>query len=212
MFWQKYWGLFFLLIVLLPCVAAGLFGRWLRRRADIKTEDSLKYWEVFVKVLGAMTVVVTGAFVFGKYIDQKAEAQRAESVKHEAAYLERRIDVAKKERAQKAELFKAATGAAVKLANAGDPKELALASPTRAEFEQLYWASLIGVEEPGGPVERAMVQFRREVERRAGGTPGAETPHALVLTLAQACIAELGKSDAQIARMEEEALRLHRRE
>src|SRR4051812_39798140 len=203
MLWEHYWRWFCLAILVLPLLASAAFAHWMRRRPALGGDVAVKYWEVFIKLMGAITVVVTGAFVFGKYIDQKVQAERADFLKHKGAYVERRIEMLRGDRAQAAKLFQSAAGAAAKLANPADPAERKLGSPVRAEFEQLYWASLIGVERPGGEVETAMVRFREAVEADTSNL------HQNVLAIARACVAELAEKDTKIRDVEDQAIALH---
>jgi hypothetical protein len=69
-------------------------------------------------------------------------------------------------------------------------------SPTEIDakrFEELYWADLIGVEQRGGPVEAAMVQFRHKLRGEAAAPP--DPIELLSLNLGLACETELKTSE-----------------
>ena len=63
-------------------------------------------------------------------------------------------------------------------------------------FEELYGADLIGVEQLAGPVEAAMIRFRRKLRGEAGAPP--DPIDQLSLQLAQACETELKTSEDEL--------------
>jgi membrane-bound ClpP family serine protease len=64
-------------ILVLPFVSIAVFGYWLRRRSDVTLEMGTKCWDTFIKLISAFTVIVSGAMLFGKYIDQQEAMQVA---------------------------------------------------------------------------------------------------------------------------------------
>jgi hypothetical protein len=161
---QDYWWVLLVGVLLLPIVALTLFARWLGTVTGLGFDEKLKAWDVFIKLVSALTVVGTGAVLIGKYFDQREqlahrEAQQAkqEANLRTAEFLRQKLafDTGRHQRRRK--LFDEAKLIATRLATAKSPAE----ADTR-RFEELYWADLIGVEQLKGPVEAAMVQFRRD--------------------------------------------------
>jgi hypothetical protein len=199
---KQYWWLLFAALIILPLIASALFARWIRRRGNLSVTDAAKCWDVFLKFLSAMTAICAGAFVFAKYVDQRIETDRNAQVLHEVDYQKQRLE--REEQRQKARevLFGEAKLVAAKLATATD---VSLASPVRQRFEELYWASLIGVEQKGGDVSGAMVAFRNAMN---GGGGGADL-HQLSLQLSNACEIELKNGEAEIEGIRKEIKNLY---
>ena len=78
--WQQYWWVILVGIIIVPLICITAFSLWLRRRSDVDLEKGVKCWDVFVKLISALTIVVSGAMLFGKYIDQQRvlEGDRAQ--------------------------------------------------------------------------------------------------------------------------------------
>ena len=183
------------LILVLPLISIAVFSWWLRRRSDVDLENGVKCWDVFVKLVSALTIVVSGAMIFGKYIDQqkllendKSEQQRRELDLKKAEFLRQKLQFDTERHQRKRSLFDEVKGLAAKLANEETPDKV-----TISRFDEMYHASLIGVEKVGGPVETAMVRFRRKLK----GLPGApeDSMDQLSLQISTACETELKESE-----------------
>src|SRR5215203_5485494 len=169
--WHDYWWMIMSVILGVPLISIAVFSWWLRRRPDIDVEKGVKCWDVFVKLVSALTIVASGAMIFGKYIDQqrlfevdKSEQQRRELDFKKAEFVRQKLQFDTDRHKRKETLFDEVKIIAAKLANSDTPDK-----ETIIRFEEMYHGSLIGVEKAGGPVESAMVQFRRKLK----GLPGA---------------------------------------
>jgi hypothetical protein len=196
--WQEHWWVILLALLALPVAAVVAFAWWMRQRPGIDLEKGVKCWEVFIKLVSALTVVVSGAMLFGKYIDQQDETrkQKAQQDKHESAFrkaefLRQKVQFDTERHQRKRLRFDEVKGLAAMLANSNPP------DPTAARrFDEMYYASLVGVEQLHGPVEGAMVRFRNKLK----GLPGApdENLEQLSLELSRACEEELKESEAAL--------------
>lgn len=64
-------------IVVIPVLGTVLFTKWLKRRRDLSAEMQVKCWDIFIKGIGAFTVIVAGAFAVVQYIhESKTETRR----------------------------------------------------------------------------------------------------------------------------------------
>jgi hypothetical protein len=201
---QDYWWMLLVGVLLLPLAAIGIFARWLGTLAGLGFDEKLKSWDVFIKLVSALTVVGTGAVLIGKYFDQREqlahrEEQRAtqESNLRTAEFLRQKLAFDTERHQRRRKLFDEVKVVATRLATARPPT----ATDVR-RFEELYGADLIGVEQLEGPVEKAMVRFRRKLRGEAGDLP--DSIDQLSLQLAHACEAELKTSeDALLAQHRE---------
>ena len=163
MFWNDYWWIVLIGILILPLIGVLGFGYWLRRRSDISLELSVNCWETFIKLVSAFTIIVSGAMLFGKYIDQQGVLQSG-----------RQMEIAREQSLREAEFLRQKLNFDIEQYNRsrillGEAKNLAarLASMETLDkklvtrFEELYYADLIGVEKLRGDVEGAMVRTLR---------------------------------------------------
>ena len=195
---QNYWWMLLVAVLLLPIAALTLFARWLGKLTGLGFDEKLKSWDVFIKLVSALTVVGTGAVLIGKYFDQREqlahkEEQRAiqESNLRTAEFLRQKLNFDTERHQRRRKLFDEAKVVATRLATSRSP-----AAADVRRFEELYGADLIGVEQLEGPVERAMVKFRRKLR----GEPGApdDPIDQLSLQLGRACETELKKSEEEL--------------
>lgn len=196
--WQEYWGFILFAILVLPLISIAAFGMWLRRRSDVDLEKGVKCWDVFVKLVSALTIVVSGAMIFGKYIDEqkiqennRVQQQKSELNFRKAEFLRQKLQFDTERNQRRRSLFDEAKGIAAKLANADTPDKATL-----IRFDEMYFASLIGVEKLQGPVETAMVRFRRKLKQLPGAP--SESLEQLSLELSTACEKELKESEDAI--------------
>ena len=192
---QDYWWVLLVGVLLLPIVAIGLFARWLKTLAGLGFDDKLKSWDVFIKLVSALTVVGTGAVLIGKYFDQREQLAHREEQRAEqegrlrtAEFLRQKLAFDTERHQRRRKLFDEAKVIATRLATADSRGAADL-----RRYEELYGADLIGVEQLEGPVERAMVRFRRKLRGEAGAPP--DPIDQLALQLAQACETELKTSE-----------------
>jgi hypothetical protein len=195
---QNYWWMLLIGVLFLPIAAVALFARWLGTLAGLGFDEKLKSWDVFIKLVSALTVVGTGAVLIGKYFDQREqlahrEEQRAtqESNLRTAEFLRQKLAFDTERHERRRRLFAEAKVVATRLATS----KSAIAADVR-RFEELYGADLIGVEQPGGPVEKAMVWFRRKFRGEPGARP--DPIDQLALQLGEACEDELRTSEAAL--------------
>ena len=156
MFWNEYWYVIIILIILLPILAIIIFAIWMSKKSNIDDEVAVLYWEVFVKSLSAFTVIFGGAMLFGKYIDQQETLKNREFAFREATFLREKLIFETERYTRKKKILLETKSVAGRLvANQND-------SEAGSKFEQLYSAELIGVEQQGGVVEQAMINFRKK--------------------------------------------------
>ncbi len=198
MWWYDHWWVVLAAILAFPMAFVALFAWWLRRHPNMNVENGVKCWEVFVKLVSAFTVIVTGAFLFGRYIDQQdglhKQAQlheRRELNLQKATFLRQKLQFDTDRQQRKRSLFSEASTLAAQLANRGANDRQA-----RNRFDELYYAALIGLEEANGPVERAMIEFRNKLENESS-SPEISFGQ-LSLRLSTACNVELEKSEAAL--------------
>jgi hypothetical protein len=192
---QNYWWVVLVAILLLPVASVVVFARWLAGRPNLEFDHKIQSWDVFVKLVSALTVVASGAVLIGKYVDQREQADRQQAARDEresnlrtAEFLRQKLTFDTERHQRRRKLFDEAKVIAARLANTTTPTALDV-----RRFDELYDADLIGVEQLQGPVETAMVQFRRKLR----GEPGApsEPLDQLALQLAHACETEMRASE-----------------
>jgi hypothetical protein len=171
---QKYWWMLLVGVLLLPVAAITLFSRWLRIRSGLAFDDKLKSWDVFIKLVSALTVIGSGAVFIGKYFDQREQAAKQEANLRTAEFLRQKLTFDTELHQRRQKLFNEAKLVASRLATAKVPAD----SDIR-RFEELYLGDLIGIEQHEGPVEKAMVRFRRKLHNE----PGAPDDPILQLAL-----------------------------
>ncbi|QIF02168.1 hypothetical protein [Roseimicrobium sp. ORNL1] len=136
----------------------------------------------YVAILGAI-----GTFIWGAYthFDGLRREQAKQAGEREQAIAVQKIAASQPFLERQLKLFEEATQVAAYLSTVSD-------SPDRAKkserFEQLYWGELALVEK--GPVEAAMVQFRKAL---MAGAP-LEELRRHSLAIAHACREELAES------------------
>jgi hypothetical protein len=182
-----YWWLLLIGVLLVPVVAITLFSRWLRTRAELGFDDKVKAWDVFIKLVSALTVIGSGAVFIGKYFDQREHAAKHEADVRTAEFLQRKVAFDTEIHQQREKLFREAKLVASRLAIAKVPADSDL-----RRFDELYLGDLIGIEQHEGEVERAMVRFRRKLHGQPI-EPDAALDQ-LVLSLATATGTELKAS------------------
>ena len=203
---QHYWWAVLLVILASPVAAAMAFASWLKRQPGLQLDAGVKCWDVFIKVISAFTVIVSGVVLMGKYVDQQdhAERQRASQEQKEtnlrtAEFLRQVLIFDTEAHQKRGMLFAEAKKIASRLANARSP-----AAADIQRFDELYDADLIGIE--GRTVEAAMVRFRRKL-RNDPNAPG-ESLERLALELSTACKEELAASQAALLKQHETILAL----
>ena len=200
MWWHEYWGAIIIAIIALPIISIIGFAIWMRRREMDDLEVGSKCWDVFVKLISALTVIVAGAAVFGKYIDQK-EASEARSIEQKRLQrMSGHLEFLQKEYDRKRRLLREAARVASRLTNSDPPAQSDL-----VRFDELYFADLIGVETLQGKVEAAMVCFRRKLKENdpskglaISGCPQHDTLHLYSLDLSNAVKYEVKKLETEI--------------
>lgn len=192
---QNYWWVLLVAVLILPVGAIALFARWLRSQAALGFDDKIKSWDVFVKLVSALTVVASGAVLIGKYFDQREQVARQEESRSQqdnnlraAEFLRQKLVFETERHERRRTLLNEAKVLAARLANTLSP-----AAADVRRFDELYDADLIGVEQLNGEVEKQMVEFRKRLRGQAGASE--EPFNQLALRLAHACETELKASE-----------------
>ena len=192
---QNYWWIVLVAVLTVPLVCVFAFARWLGTKPNLAFDEKIKSWDVFVKLVSALTVVASGAVLIGKYVDQREEADRQQALRdtresnfRTAEFLRQRLAFDTDRHQRRRKLFDEAKVLAARLANTKTPTAIDV-----RRFDELYDADLIGVEQLQGPVEAAMVRFRSKLRGDANGP----TDHIdlLALELARACETEMKASE-----------------
>jgi hypothetical protein len=192
---QDYWWIVLVAVLTVPIVCVFAFARWLGTKPNLAFDEKIKAWDVFVKLVSALTVVASGAVLIGKYVDQREEADRQQALRETresnfrtAEFLRQRLAFDTDRHQRRRKLFDEAKVLAARLANTKTPTAIDV-----RRFDELYDADLIGVEQLRGPVEAAMVRFRSKLR----GDANAPTDHIdlLALELADACETEMRASE-----------------
>lgn len=204
------WFVLVVCIIVVPLLAVALFMRWIGRQAQLSFDEKTRAWGVLTSLLGSLTVIVGGAMVVGKYADEQGRLRQAELRAQEREVTQRARAVtsqqatrlqAEHDRLQR--LYDATMTAATRLRAlpAGDIAALT-SSTVRGDYEDLYWARLIGLE--SADVEAAMVQFRQLlVQWESSRVKPTEQLGPAVLRLSTACHAHLTSLQRRIAALEE---------
>jgi hypothetical protein len=204
MFWLDYWWMVLIGILVLPLVSTVIFGFWVKQRDDITIESGALCWQTFIKLVSAFTVIVSGAMLFGKYIDQQEvlqlvrqnEVSRELSLR-EAEFLRQKLNYDSERHDRARALLGEAKKLAATLASVDSPDKESI-----TRFEELYYADLIGVEEPQGEVERAMVRFRKKLKNLR--TAPDNDLYQISLDLSRAVESELLNSENKLILQHEE--------
>ncbi len=202
--WREYWLTILVAILAIPLLCVVAFGFWLKRRPDMDVEKATKCWEVFIKLISALTVVASGAMLFGKYIDQqeafehaRIEQQKQESNLKKAEFLRQKLQFDMERHQRKRILFDEVKVLAAGLANTDTPDKASI-----SRFEEMYHGALIGVEKPSGLVEAAMFRFRKKFEKLHGAPE--DDLEQLSLQLSAACEEELKESEELLIEQHEQ--------
>ncbi len=181
----------------LPLLITGVFWHWLARH-NVDLETGARCWDVFIKFISAVTVVVSGAMLFGKYIDDQSQLQAVKSEQlsrelalREAEYLRQKLLFETQQHDRQRALLTEAKTVAARIASMQTPDHSA-----RTRFEELYHADLIGVERLHGPVEAAMVRFRQKLKGEQDAPE--ESLYDLSLSLSRSVEVELKESLTQL--------------
>jgi hypothetical protein len=200
---QHYWWTLLVAVLLLPIAAVALFARWLRTMVTLGYDDKIKSWDVFVKLVSALTVVASGALLIGKYFDQREQLAKQQEFRSQqesglrmAEFLRQKLAFDTERHQRRRKFFDEAKVIVARLANAKSP-----AAADVRRFDELYDADLIGVEQFHGLVEAAMVRFRRRLRDEPGSS--AEQFDQLALRLAHACETELRASEDDLLKQYE---------
>jgi glutamate synthase domain-containing protein 1 len=215
------WYLILLIVALIPAVGIAGFARWIGRRTELKFEEKAKAWEVFVSMTSALTALVGGVLLIGKYIDEQAaqEANRQEQAKQELKFknaeaLRLQVTALQQKHDHKRKVYDEAKKVAQELVGLGEESvdQLKVGQAKRQQFEQLYWADLIGVEDKH--VESAMVRLRKHFEKwvatgkkPAGGNYETDVNQA-ALKLSEACETDVQNLEDTITKLSEEIVAL----
>ena len=194
MWWHEHWWTVLFAILTLPVICIAAFAWWMKRRPNLDIEKSVQCWDVFIKLISAFTVIVSGAMLFGKYIDQQDQLQQQRVVQEQkefnlrkAEFLRQKLLFDTERHQRKRTLFDEAKTLAAHIANTNPPDTESL-----KRFDELYFGALIGVEKLHGPVESAMVAFRRKLKEKPAEDESLEQ---LALRLSTACENELKESE-----------------
>jgi hypothetical protein len=192
---QDYWWIVLVAVLTVPIVCVFAFARWLGTKPNLVFDEKIKAWDVFVKLVSALTVVASGAVLIGKYVDQREEADRQQALRETresnfrtAEFLRQRLAFDTDRHQRRRKLFDEAKVLAARLANTKTPTAIDV-----RRFDELYDADLIGVEQLEGPVEAAMVRFRSKL--RGDANAPADHIDLLALELAHACETEMRASE-----------------
>jgi hypothetical protein len=214
------WYVILLIVALIPLVCIVGFARWISGRPELKFEEKTKAWEVCVSMTSAITAVIGGVLLIGKYIDEQAvqEATRQEQAKQElnfkhaeALRLQAAAFQQKHDRKRKAydEAKKVAQDLAGLDVQAVDQVK---GGQKRQQFEQLYWADLIGVEDRH--VESAMVRLRKHFEtwvatgKKPEGGDYKTDVYQAALKLSEACENDVQALESMINSLNEQIVAL----
>jgi len=211
------WYVILLVVALIPVVCILGFARWIARRPELKFEEKTKAWEVFVSMTSTMTALIGGVLLVGKYFDEQAVLERsrrdqaeqelnfrhAEALRVQLAALQQKHD-------RKRKGYDEAKKVTQELAGLDDKsvEQIKIGQPKRQQFEQLYWADLIGVEDKH--VEAAMVRLRRQFEdwvttgKKPEGSDYETNVYKASLKLSKACEEDVQALEDQIKALSEQ--------
>lgn len=195
MWWHEHWLIILLGLLALPVISVAAFAWWMSRQPNLNVEDGVKCWDIFVKLISAFTIVVSGVMLFGKYIDQQGQLQLQKATQEQkeldlqkAEFLRQKLLFDTERHQRKRALYNEAKKLAAQIANMESPDRDSL-----KRFDEFYFADLVGVEKLAGPVEVAMVRFRKKVHAEID-SPN-ESLRQLALELSTACETELRESE-----------------
>jgi hypothetical protein len=184
-------------------------------------EEKVKAWEVFVSMTSAITALVGGVLLIGKYIDEQAaqEANRQEQAKQELRFkhaeaLRLQVAALQQRHDRKRKSYDEAKKVAQELAGLDEKAvDQVKGGPKRQQFEQMYWADLIGVEDRH--VESAMIRLRKHLEqwvatgkKPLGGDYETDVNQA-ALKLSQACERDVQALEDTINTLNEQIVTLN---
>ena len=122
---QDYWWTLLVAALLLPIAAIARFCDLVaRRRRCSGFDDKIKSWDVFVKLVSALTVVASGAVLIDKYFDQREAVARQEEARSQqdgnlraAEFLRQKLTFDTERHARRRTLLTEAKVLAARLAN-----------------------------------------------------------------------------------------------
>jgi hypothetical protein len=197
------WTMSLAAIAVVPMLVTVLFAIRLKRTPDLTFDDRTKAWQVFISLITAFTAVIGGVLVIGKYVDEQARGERDRIAQSRRDRLHNQIQMLTEKKERKGRLYNNAKRVANALVNL-DAKDLTSLTKglERAEFEQLYWGQLIGVE--SRRVESAMVELRRALQSWSEDQNKPSGLEQLVLNLSQACADDLNDVNGAIAALNDQ--------
>ncbi len=197
------WTMSLAAIAVVPMLVTVLFAIRLKRTPDLTFDDKTKAWQVFISLITAFTAVIGGEIVIGKYVDEQARGERDRIAQSRRDRLHNQIQLLTEKKERKGRLYNNAKRVANALVNL-DAKDLTSLTKglERAEFEQLYWGQLIGVE--SRRVESAMVELRRALQSWSEDQNKPSGLEQLVLNLSQACADDLNDVNGAIAALNDQ--------
>ena len=197
------WTMSLAAIAVVPMLVTVLFAIRLKRTPGLTFDDRTKAWQVFISLITAFTAVIGGVLVIGKYVDEQARGERDRIAQSRRDRLHNQIQMLTEKKERKGRLYNNAKRVANALVNL-DAKDLTSLTKglERAEFEQLYWGQLIGVE--SCRVESAMVELRRALQSWSEDQNKPSGLEQLVLNLSQACADDLNDVNGAIAALNDQ--------
>lgn len=147
-------------LFVLVIASAWHFRRWLAARETISTSDQIKCWEIYIKAVSTLAVVVAGLMAFLRYIDQRnmeLNQQRMQAAQTEREFNIKLYGQSATTDAAKRVLLNEASDLAATLATLESLDE-PVGAIARNRFERLYHGQLVLYE--GGDVETAMIDVR----------------------------------------------------
>jgi hypothetical protein len=60
-----------ILVLTIALIAACCFGRWLKSQADFTNQDKIGSWDIFIKLIGGVGILIGALFTVWQYTDQR---------------------------------------------------------------------------------------------------------------------------------------------
>ena len=182
------------MVVILLLALAGLFTwwfyRWIQTRLAFSTSERINCWDIFIKAMSTLAVLVAGSMAFLRYMDQREMELSHQEMQAAQTAREFNIQIYGKSGdriAAKRVLLNEAADLAATLA-ALDRLDSPDGKIARNRLERLYHGQLVLYE--SDPVTEAMINFRdallkweRNGKRPEGLLPEDRTGSLSVLTL-----------------------------
>jgi hypothetical protein len=171
--------IFYVMVFVLALAPSIFFGRWLSAQ-KWERKDKIAAWDPFIKVMAIAGAVIIGLASFERFLDQ-----------HRQELAKEMLDRSEQRNAA----FNQAIKATSTIATAVDLNGTDIANAVTT-FWQLYWGELARFEGP--QVERAMVDFGKELQiwQHTGKQP--ERMDVLAYQVAKACRTEIETIQKQI--------------